>query len=42
MTQPVYTCDDQPFRRLTGFRQQFDLKAGMEQTVNWYRMRGML
>jgi len=42
LTQPAWTCDDEPLRRETGYQNQFDLVTGMAQTVKWYREKGWL
>jgi len=42
LTQPAWTCDDEPLRRETGYQNQFDLTSGMAQTVRWYREKGWI
>lgn len=42
LTQPAWTCDDQPFRAATGFIPQFDLFSGMKNTVEWYKEQGII
>ncbi|MDP8240768.1 MAG: NAD-dependent epimerase/dehydratase family protein [Candidatus Hatepunaea meridiana] len=36
MLQPAWTCDDEPLRKATGYREMFNLEDGMRQTVEWY------
>ncbi len=36
LMQPAWTCDDEPFREATGYREKFNLTEGMAQTVEWY------
>lgn len=36
LMQPAWTCDDQPFRQATGFKELYDLPSGIADTVEWY------
>lgn len=42
LTQPAWTCDDSPFREQTGFRNRYNLREGMAQTLDWYRQKGWI
>jgi len=37
LTQPAWTCDDEPFRIATGFKEKYNLIDGWAQTVKWYK-----
>jgi nucleoside-diphosphate-sugar epimerase len=40
--QPAWTCDDEPFRKATGFSEMYDLASGIADTVEWYFQNGWL
>jgi nucleoside-diphosphate-sugar epimerase len=42
LMQTGWRCDSEPLRRVTGFRPEFNLTSGMEQTVAWYRKEGWI
>ncbi|NQU04833.1 MAG: NAD-dependent epimerase/dehydratase family protein [Calditrichaeota bacterium] len=40
LTQPAWTCDDQPLRDVTGYQESYSLAEGMRQTIEWYMEQG--
>ncbi|MBM3329063.1 MAG: NAD-dependent epimerase/dehydratase family protein [Calditrichaeota bacterium] len=42
LLQPAWTCDDSPLRTEVGYSNEFDLKRGIRNTVEWYREEGWL
>ncbi|MFN3820988.1 MAG: NAD-dependent epimerase/dehydratase family protein [bacterium] len=42
LSQPAWTCDDKPFRQVSGFEPQYDLFSGMAETVKWYMKMGWI
>ncbi len=42
LSQPAWTCNDEPFRAATGFIEMFNLNEGMYQTVRWYKQQGWI
>ncbi len=42
LTQTAWTCDDKPFRDITGFKEKYNLFDGMVQTVKWYKDQGWI
>ncbi len=42
ITTPFYTCNDSDFRELSGFKSEYDLHRGMNETINWYRKQGLI
>ncbi len=42
LIQPAWTCEDEPFRLATGYREKYNLADGWAQTVEWYRREGWI
>jgi UDP-glucose 4-epimerase len=42
MTQSKYFCSIEKARKGLGYRPEYDLKRGIEETVAWYRENKML
>ena len=34
-------CDDSKLRNLTGYRQDYDLRKGLTETINWFKRRSI-
>ncbi len=42
ISQRNYTCDDRPFREATGFANEYSLREGLAETVQWYIEKGLI
>lgn len=42
LTQPAWTCDDEPLRFATGYKPMYDLASGIAETIDWYRQKGWI
>jgi len=42
LTQPAWTCDDQPLRDATGYKEHYSLAEGMQMTIEWYGNKGWI
>jgi nucleoside-diphosphate-sugar epimerase len=42
LSQPAWTCDDQPLRDATGYKEFYSLAEGMQMTIEWYHNKGWI